>query len=117
MFLGDAITGLHATVLTVLDRRSGGLRGIMAPTPPKSEGEIVEVVYRWCKRLRQLENHPGYCMYVHLKVMAIKKLMVGRAKDLYEDWVDTIIKEDKKGHMDSIGQQSPILCIKEKARS
>ena len=55
-------------------------RSIMAPTPPKSEGEIAEAVDKWTDGLRILENHPGYSMHVNLKVTALKQLMVGRAK-------------------------------------
>ena len=61
-------------------------RAIMAPTPPKSEGDMAEAVDKWNEGLRLLENHPGYSMHVNLKVTALKQLMVGRAKDQFETW-------------------------------
>ena len=61
-------------------------RAIMAPTPPKSEGDMAEAVDKWNEGLRLLENHPGYSMHVNLKVTALKQLMVGRAKDHFETW-------------------------------
>ena len=56
----------------------------MAPTPPKSEGEIAEAVEKWIDGLRVLEKHPGYSMRVNLKGTALKQFMVGRAKNQFE---------------------------------
>ena len=39
-------------------------------------------------------GHKGYEMSVELRITALKNLMVGRARDLYEDWVDSLVKQD-----------------------
>ena len=62
----------------------------MAPTPPKSEGDIAEAVDKWIDGLRVLECHPGYSMHVNLRVTALKQLMVGRAKDQFEMWEESM---------------------------
>ena len=47
-------------------------RAIMAPTPPKTEGDIAEAVGKWIDGLRILESHPGYSMHVNLEGHCIK---------------------------------------------
>ena len=65
-------------------------RAIMAPTTPKSEGDIAEAVDRGLDGLRILENHPGYGMHVNLRVTALKQLMVGRARYQFEMWEESL---------------------------
>ena len=62
----------------------------MAPTPPKTEGDIAEAVDKWLDGLRILESHPGYSMHVNLRITALKQLMVGRAKDQFEMWEENL---------------------------
>ena len=62
----------------------------MAPTPPKSEGEIAEAVDKWEDSMRTLEHIPGYGMHVNLKVTALKQLRIGRAEDQFELWEDNM---------------------------
>ena len=61
-------------------------RVIMAPTAPKSEGDIAEAVDKWLEGLRLLQSHKGYRMIIRLRVTALKMLMIGRAKDQFELW-------------------------------
>ena len=59
-------------------------RAMVAPSPPKSEGDIAEAVDKLLESIRILENHPGYSMHVNRRVTALKQLMVGRAEDQFE---------------------------------
>ena len=77
-------------------------RAVMAPTAPKSEGDIAEVVDKWLEGLRLLQSHKGYRMSIQLRVTALKMLMIGRAKDQFEIWeqdvprvMDSDVDEDK----------------------
>ena len=71
-------------------------RMVMAPAAPKSEGEMAEALDKWLEGLKYLGKHKGYDLPVRLKVTAMKNLMVGRAKDSYEDWVESKIKSESE---------------------
>ena len=47
-------------------------RQIMAPSAPKSEGDLADAVERWLEGLRLLSNHKGYDMSYKLKVTALR---------------------------------------------
>ena len=61
-------------------------RQIMAPVAPKSQGEIADAVEKWLEGLRIISNHKGYDMSYRLRVTALKMLMIGRARDQFEQW-------------------------------
>ena len=61
-------------------------RSIMAPIPPKSEGEIADAVEKWLEGLRIIGNHKGYEMSYRLRVTALRMLTIGRARDQFEIW-------------------------------
>ena len=67
-------------------------RVIMAPTAPKSEGDIAEALDKWLEGLRLLQSHKGYRMSIQLKVTALEMLMTGRARDQFEIWEQDIPK-------------------------
>ena len=46
--------------------------------------------------LKIVQSHKGYFLNVRLRVTALKMLMTGRAKDLYEDWEDSIMTTDSE---------------------
>ena len=71
-------------------------RVIMAPTAPKSEGDMAESVDKWLEGLRLLQSHKGYRMSIQLRVTALKMLMIGRAKDQFESW-----EQDMPKNMDN----------------
>jgi hypothetical protein len=56
-------------------------RQIMAPIPPKSEGDIADSVEKYLEGLRIISGHKGYEMSYRLRVTALKMLIVGRARD------------------------------------
>ena len=71
-------------------------RTIMAPNPPKHEGDLSESVDKWLDSLKIVQSHRGYFLNVRLRVTALKMLMIGRAKDLNEDWEDSIMTSDSE---------------------
>jgi D-3-phosphoglycerate dehydrogenase len=65
-------------------------RSIMAPVPPKSEGELADAVEKWLEGLRLIGNHKGYEMSYRLRVTALKMIMIGKAKDHFEQWEEEL---------------------------
>ena len=56
-------------------------RQIMAPIPPKSEGDIAESVEKWLEGLRLISGHKGYEISFRLRVTALKMLMIGNSNN------------------------------------
>ncbi len=71
-------------------------RRVMSPTPPKSEADMAEAVDKWIESERVLASHKGYNLDQRLKVTALKMLMVGRARDHFEQW-EVDYDPDKEG--------------------
>ena len=69
-------------------------RIIMSPVTPKSAADMAEALDKWLEGLRHIMGHKGYEMSVKLRGTTLNNLMVGRARDLYEDWVDSLVKQD-----------------------
>ena len=67
----------------------------MAPMPPKAEGDIAEAVEKWLEGLRVISGHKGYEMSYRLRVTALKMLMIGKAKDNFEQWEEEL-KDDSE---------------------
>ena len=67
----------------------------MSPIPPKSEGDIAEAVEKWLEGLRIISGHKGYEMSYRLRVTALKMLMIGKAKDNFEQWEEEL-KDDNE---------------------
>jgi len=65
-------------------------RQIMSPIPPKTEGDIAESVEKWLEGLRVISGHKGYEMSYRLRVTALKMLMIGKAKDNFEQWEEEL---------------------------
>ena len=69
---------------------------VMAPAASKSEGGMAEALDKWLEGLKYLGKHKGYDPPVRLKITAMKNLMVGRAKDSYEDWVESKVRNESE---------------------
>ena len=62
-------------------------RRLMQPVPPKDEGGLAESIEAWRDKMARLEAHgDDYKMAPVFKINALKSLMVGRGKDLFEVW-------------------------------
>jgi len=70
-------------------------RQIMAPIPPKAEGDIAEAVEKWLEGVRIISGHQGFELSYRLRVTALKMLMIGKAKDNFEQWEEEL-KEDNE---------------------
>ena len=52
-----------------------------------------------------LSNYKGYDLPVQLIITALKNLMVGRAKDSYEDWVDSKVNCESRKEWSDFGDK------------
>ena len=73
-------------------------RAVMSPTPPKSERDIAEALDKWVEMERIVSSHKGYELSTRLKMTALKMLMVGRAKDHFEQWEAEYKEDDPEGY-------------------
>ena len=63
---------------------------VMHPKPPKEEGDIADALDKWVELERALSNHKGYGLAVQYKMVALESLMVGKAKDQFDTWKETM---------------------------
>ena len=59
----------------------------MNPEPAKKESDIEHCVDKWIERIRKLESHgQEYALAPLYKVIALKKIMIGKAKEYFDIW-------------------------------
>ena len=60
---------------------------LMNPDPIKKESDLENAVDKWTESNRKLESHGNqFGLALLYKVIALKKLMVGRAKEHFDLW-------------------------------
>ena len=73
-------------------------RRLMHPDPPKKEEDLAEFVDQWTERVRRLEAHGDkYALPALYKVTALRYLMVGKSKELFEIWESEYQSDDDGG--------------------
>ena len=64
---------------------------VMNPTAPKREEDMASALDMWLERVKELRRYgAAYDLNVAFKVAAVKSLMVGRAKDMFDQWEEMI---------------------------
>ena len=61
------------------------MKAVMTPTPPKTEGDIADSIDKWLETMRSLEEMKDeYKLSDPFKITALKIMMVGRAREHFE---------------------------------
>jgi len=61
------------------------MKAVMTPTPPKTEGDIADSIDKWLETMRSLdEMKDEYKLSDPFKITALKIMMVGRAREHFE---------------------------------
>jgi hypothetical protein len=62
-------------------------RRLMHPDPAKKEEDLADAIGQWSERVKRLEAHgTKYALAPLFKVAALRLMLVGRARDLFETW-------------------------------
>ena len=71
-------------------------RRLMQPETPKKEVEMAAAIEEWEMRLHRLAAHgKEYELNVMFKIIALRFLTVGRAREYYEMWESEVSKDEK----------------------